>query len=92
MLTQIWHAKKPSFGMTPQSWPNDYELIAEIDSKSLEVAFEKTNTIEQPWWVNEGILGLIVHKRTRSTSVGDVVVIDGQAHLCENAGWTHIQG
>lgn len=87
MLTKVWHAKKPTFGFSQLKFPDDYELVAELDTDSLEVAFEKTNTIAYPWWDNEG---LIVHKRTRSTSVGDVVEMNGKFYLCEMAGWTAI--
>lgn len=90
MLTKVWHAKKPTFGLTRQNFPEDYELVAELDTDSLEVAFEKTNTISYPWWDYEGVLNLIVHKRTRSTSVGDIVEMNGRRYLCEMAGWTEL--
>lgn len=91
MKTKVFHQKQPTFGMTTQLFPDDYELVAELDEEcTLEAAFRYTNTIDCPWWDYEGVLGMIVHKRTRSTSVGDVVEVAGKAYLCENAGWSPV--
>lgn len=86
-MAKVWHVKNPSFGMEQHKFPEDYELVAEVDTDSLEVAFERTNTIMCAWWENEGVKAL---KETRSTSVGDVVEINGQRWLCDMVGWREI--
>ena len=45
---QVWHAKKPTFGMEPLlglpehwllSWPDDYEHVAAVSASGLEEVF-----------------------------------------------------
>ena len=69
-------------------FPSDYVLVAEVETNSKDVAFERTNSIDCAWFDNEGV---IVHEKARSTSMGDVVVLpNGEAHLCEMLGWSLI--
>ena len=86
-MAKVWHAKTPTFGLSKQNFPTDYELVAEVDTDDLDIAFERTNTINRPWWENDRVKPL---KQTRSTSVGDVVEVNGKYHLCEMAGWTEV--
>ena len=83
-MSQVWHAKNPTFGLTPQSFPNDYELVATVESEDLGEVFRLTNHIDCEWWLNDGVY---THKQSRSTSVGDVVEISGKFFLCEMMGW-----
>lgn len=66
-------------------WPEEYTPVAIVGTESVETAFEKTNHIDEPWWNNEGVQRL--GPETRSTSVGDVVVIGGTAMKVAGAGW-----
>lgn len=92
MRYKVYHVIEPTFRPTvPKDFPNGFELVAElvIDSYeigNLEKVFELTNTIEHPWWNNKEVK---VHRKTRSTSVGDVVQTEeGRFYLCDAAGWT----
>jgi hypothetical protein len=83
-MAKVWHATKPTFDMTEKTFPQDYELVAEVESDELEVVYEFTNHIHQEWWKNEGVK---LVKESRSTSVGDVVEINGKRFLCGMTGW-----
>jgi len=83
-MTKVWHAKKMGVG----EFPADYEMVAVVETDSPDVAFELTNTIECPWWENAGVQA---QKKTRSTSMGDVVEINGKFYLCEMIGWSEIK-
>jgi len=56
-------------------------------SKKLEEAFMKTNTISSAWWRNEEVTTTFAGNSCRSTSVGDVVVVDEKKYKCEPVGW-----
>ena len=64
-----------------------YVKVAVVDG-DLDEAFELTNTIHQPWWKNAKVTPLLVN--TRSTSVGDVIVLDGKPWICDAVGWVEI--
>ena len=59
-------------------------------SKKLEEAFMKTNTISSAWWRNEEITPMFAGNSCRSTSVGDVVVVDEKKYKCEPVGWKQL--
>lgn len=72
-------------------WPDEFVPVAKVEvgskgeGRALGIAFERTNHIDEPWWENDGVER--IGPETRSTSVGDVVVLDGQAWACRSAGW-----
>jgi len=75
-------------------WPDEYRLVARVDvpdstdvlpQDQANLAFQKTNHIEEPWWENEGVER--VGPETRSTSVGDVVVVGEVGFVCDRCGW-----
>ena len=58
------------------------------DTKKLEHAFMKTNTINEAWYTSEeGIDYMAPDKSCRSTSVGDFVLIGAKKYKCAGAGW-----
>ena len=58
------------------------------DTKKLEYAFMKTNTIEEAWYTSkEGIDYMGPEKSCRSTSVGDFVLIGEKKYECAGTGW-----
>lgn len=72
-------------------WPEEFTAVARVDvgdltdGQALGLVFERTNHIDCAWWENPGVER--IGPETRSTSVGDVVVLDGQAWSCRSAGW-----
>ena len=96
MRIQVHHAKNPNFGFgTPRSFPDEYNLVAELEieatdlDKVLEMAFRDTNHIDGDWTNNPSVIaGSGQH---RSTSAGDVFVIDQIGYRCGNIGWQLIK-
>jgi|TARA_R110000803_G_scaffold102672_2_gene170812 hypothetical protein len=58
--------------------------------KKCEIAFIKTNSINDAWWKNEGVTPMFPDKACRSTSTGDMVLIGTDKYKCEMSGWTKI--
>jgi hypothetical protein len=86
----VYHDKNPTFCPPYHSFtPDNYELVAEVDTIDLDEVFRVTNHIDEPWWNNPEVKW---HKpQSRSTSVGDVVT-DGasKSFRCDMAGWSDI--
>jgi hypothetical protein len=87
----VWQIKKENFlrwlnGGTELRFPLEYECVAMVDAKTPEQAFALTNSIDSPWWENEGVECRI---QSRSTSVGDVIAMPGgkKLYLCTQTGW-----
>ena len=85
---------KPDF--VPPAFPHAYELVAVVDVEGpgdacLDKAYELTNNIDTNWTQNDGVVYCGPYDDGhRSTSPGDVIVIDNNIWRCENAGWTPI--
>ena len=60
--------------------------------KKLEIAFVKTNTINEVWWRNEGVEYIAPEKTCRSTSVGDMVLVGKDKYVCKDCGWETLDG
>ena len=60
------------------------------DNEKLEIAFTKTNSINDAWWNNEGVTTMFPDKTCRSTSVGDMVLVGKEKYKCEMSGWSKI--
>ena len=73
-----------------------FTLVAEVDvdieakeaESALEDAYRLTNTIHRSWWENDGVIAHV--SRTRSTSVGDVLEIDGRVFAVAACGFREI--
>jgi len=100
MIVKVYQAKHPNFGFTAPDrpdpvWPDGYDLVAEVPVETddreaaFEVAYQLTNTIEHSWWLNDGV---VVRKPTpiRSTSAGDVFVVNERVFRIENIGFVEI--
>ena len=60
--------------------------------QKLEIAFVKTNTINEAWWRNEGVEYIAPEKTCRSTSVGDMVLVGKDKYVCKDCGWETLDG
>ena len=58
--------------------------------KKCEIAFIKTNSINDAWWKNEGVTPMFPDKACRSTSTGDMVLIGTDKYKCEMSGWSKV--
>jgi hypothetical protein len=91
---QVFHVAdyQPGYGNTAK-FPEEYRQVAEVTNvpegtghdTALERAFFLTNHIDYAWWENEGVD--LVGSQCRSTSVGDVVTVEGKPYRCEPVGW-----
>jgi len=91
-MAKVFHVVEPNFGFGPEAkFPEDFILVAETEADDLGIVFEKTNTIDQCWWLNPGVTRRFPAEGCRSTSVGDVVTVgDGRAFKCASSGWEPI--
>ena len=60
------------------------------DAEKLDLAFMKTNSIDDAWWNNKGVTKMFPDTSCRSTSVGDFVVVGTTKYVCETAGWSKV--
>ncbi len=65
-------------------------LISDQHPEDLDTAFRLTNHIEAAWTANDGVITLGPKDRQRSTSVGDLMEIDGQFHLVASFGFENL--
>jgi hypothetical protein len=86
------------------NFPEDFTLVATVTVpegkplQQLEFAYERTNTIFNPWRENSEVEYLVTENLTpccckegcRSSSVGDVIEIDDVAYRCASVGWEKI--
>ena len=57
------------------------------DTEKCEVAFMKTNSINDAWWNNEEVTKMFDGNACRSTSSGDHVLIGNKKYKCAPVGW-----
>ena len=89
MPAEVWHATElHPFYKPPPVWPDEYHKVADVETEDVEHAYMLTNHIDRLWTRNEGVTA--TPGEHRSSSVHDVVVIDGVAHRCASVGWEPI--
>lgn len=67
---------------------NMYKKVAEVASDNLEKVFELTNSIDNYWGENAGVT--LVTQENRSTSVGDIVELEGKVHVVAMMGYKQL--
>lgn len=65
-----------------------YNLVAFVDTDNLSNAFELTNHIDWDWWINKGVTTI---RRSRSTSVGDMLIFNNKIYIVEQIGFKEIE-
>lgn len=103
MSIQVFHNQdRGTRFMEAGDFPADYIKVATVDlpDERYAEAFGLTNSVHNGWWENEGVTAhteseaFIDHegaRGTRSTSVGDVIVLsDGRVLACAMVGWEEI--
>jgi len=95
MEAKVYHALQPNFGFkgfkAQPKWPDDYVHVATVKvpeyyANPLDWVYEQTNTIRHMWTENPSIQWCR-SPQERSTSVGDIVIIDGTCNYCDHVGW-----
>ena len=104
MIARVFHAINPNFGfVSPEYpnpvWPRDYRHVADIELGDIsqrisdfkpicEELFRLTNHIDEEWSKNKEIKWAM--PKSRSTSVGDIIEIDGMYWRVENVGFVSL--
>lgn len=68
-----------------------YELVATMKAESLDDVFARSQNVDSAWIAAEGVHGMMaVLKRggCRSTSIGDIIEVDGVLHMVDASGFT----
>lgn len=90
-MNEVWHSFS---GRARPTFPDEYHLVAQVDSDDLGVAFKLTNHIDSDWWNNEKVV--CFNKKSRSTSIGDAAILvtaTGSSNwLCAGEGWEPLGG
>lgn len=88
MNFQVYHAKDfPKPGQ--RVFPQDYELVAEVEANNIGDVFYFTNHVDHAWWEHQNVRK-VVGRPCRSTSVGDIVVSNEIVSLCRVVGWSDL--
>ena len=66
-----------------------FELVAEVEGDDLERAFGATNHVDCDWANNPDVKVMTENPR-RSTSVGDLVVSDGETFVVDKFGFSRL--
>lgn len=64
---------------------DQYELVALVDTDDLDLAYQLTNHIDQPWTQNSGVTALT--DRPRSTMIGDIIINSDGAFVVAGVGF-----
>ena len=68
----------------------EFEVGKDIDNK-LSLAYELTNSIQNAWYENPNInVSEEAKDGCRSTSIGDLIQIDGRSYMVAGCGFTEI--
>jgi len=69
----------------------NYDLVAMVESETLDDVFRITNHIDTSWWNNPEVI--MAYNEVRSTSVGDVAVEleSHKAHMVMGIGWEEVK-
>jgi hypothetical protein len=62
-----------------------YQKVAHVNTQDLEKAFHLTNQIDSNWTENKEVTALTQHNR--SSSVGDIFVLNNEAHFIQSIGF-----
>jgi hypothetical protein len=90
-MIKVWHNER-TFSADrdkPALFPDHFTAVAEVETESVDDAYERTNSIHCGWWENERVTPL--RGPTRSTSVGDVMELpDGSLLVVNGMGFAPV--
>ncbi len=91
MATKVYQVndENVTFCSNPLPLPENLVLVAEVDG-NLETAFRETNSCEEAWYECDSPI-LKVIKEARSTSVGDIMELDGKVYVVASVGFTELE-
>ena len=73
------------------SFPEEFRLVAEVETDSLDEAFGLTQNGPDAWWLGDKVTAYV--SSCRSTSVGDVFVLpNGKSYRVLDRGFVEVFG
>ena len=103
-LVKVYHVPNNLFSEAMHCGFSDYKLrtffdknfkeyisVAEVDTGDLDHAYRLTNTINCSWWENHGVVAKFEGEGCRSTSVGDLLMVDESSYLVAADGFLQIK-
>lgn len=69
---------------------NCYNKVAEISTDDVDLAYELSQSTNSTW-TNNPQVAWTSDAKLRSTSVGDIIIIDNIQYLCKNVGWSRVE-
>lgn len=99
MTARVYHAIHPTFGHSSSDnpepvWPNGYKHVADIfvnRSACLDDIFRLTNNIDNNWQDNKDKDIEWSMPGSRSTSVGDIIELDGKFFKVQYVGFEELR-
>lgn len=94
-MIRVYHVSRRAFRLVcfgnldgvRKAWlAGEYRLVAEVDTDEPEVAWRRTNTTDRLWWTLQGVT-LCSTPNQRSTSVGDVIVLNDKVLMAASLGF-----
>jgi hypothetical protein len=76
------------WGHKDEEWT--YRHVASVDTDDLDVAWDRTNHIDDSWQKNADVIVAPMGERARSSMVGDVFIRDGVAHCVAPFGFEQL--
>jgi len=96
VMKEIWfESDKVAYA---KSHINQYEHIANVSQTSsgtltsiLDQVYRDTNSIETSWFENDNVRLMQEGSRYRSTSVGDIFIINDDKYMVDSVGFTYFE-
>ncbi|GIC77728.1 hypothetical protein [Moritella sp. F3] len=67
-----------------------FEIAAKVIATDIDEVFTLTNSINHFWGDNEQVELISENTFNSSTSIGDVIIVEGRTLICACAGWQDI--
>lgn len=67
-----------------------YVHVATVNTDDLDYAYERTNTIDNYWWDNEGVTKHFTAEGCRSTSCGDILMDGDKVYFVASFGFVEL--
>lgn len=85
-MIRVYHVKSPTFFERALKL-SEVVLVAEVNTNNLDDAYRLTNNIDSGWHANSEVKYLGPPDGCRSTSMGDVLELDGKFHVVAMIGF-----
>jgi len=94
MVAIVYHSIQRKFLLPEIARPivskDEYVKVCEVDTELFSVAFAKTQHERSAWVDNVGVTHLQPGNPERSTSVGDIIEIDGKPYCVDFDGFAPV--